>query len=211
MDENESQLAQLLKKYPAFVFDKQSGILTGTINVDDDGMDTYDLVLDITPFPSRFPIVKEGGRIPPKADRHVNNDDSLCFTPMAHEQLLLKTHVSCLIHFFDKVLVPFLRNNSYYEIHKVYRNDAYSHGIEGVIEMYYDMLCISRIELLIELLGNRLKKKQYPPNAKCFCGRSKKFKDCHSYCYNKLFKIDIEIINFDLERIKLYRSVMQVD
>ena len=190
---------QVCRKHQGLVFNEQSMVLSGTLNVDPQESDLYDVDIQFNSFPERFPKVREtGGRIPSKLDRHINSDGTCCFTTLAKESILLKKQIKSILDFVDKIVVPFLQNNSYYEINKSYKNGEYSHGISGVMESYFDILKIHDLSKVVYLLLKRLRNEKYGKNEICFCGSLKKIKNCHLHLYNDLFLIEKSIISNDL-------------
>ncbi|MCI5165805.1 MAG: SEC-C domain-containing protein [Candidatus Electrothrix sp. GM3_4] len=178
----------------------QESVFKGDLSINHN--DTYKISVDISSLPNFFPKVKElGERIPKKADRHVFEDGTCCLTTPAKEQLLIKTKIKNIHIFFDKILIPFFQNNSYYEINKEYIQGEYSHGIKGVIESYQEIAKVNDIELLIFFLYKIARKNKYNKNEKCFCKSGKKFKNCHSHAYKQLSLIDRRIITNDISKI----------
>jgi hypothetical protein len=204
MVEKEKQIKLVLQKYPFLKYNKERGILFGTIDSDDN--DFYEIeISQLNHFPNKFPMVKETGeRIPKKEDRHIyENTLSCCFTTRAREQILLKTHVKKLIDFFDLIVIPYFQNNSYYEINGEYSQGEYSHGL-GNLEGYIDILGIDDVKKVFDLLefvttkGFILK-----PTNKCYCGNGLKLKSCkHRKNYKRLKYINLEIIRSDFIIIK---------
>lgn len=195
-------IKQIQKKYHGLIFNEKAMMLYGTVNVDSEGQDNYDVEINLNSYPKRFPSVKEtAGRIPLKEDRHINIDNTFCFTTIAKEQILLKKQIKNIIDFIDKILIPFLQNNSYYEINKKYRNGEYSHAIIGVLESYSDILKLKDLSIVINVLMSRLKNKKYGKNEICFCGSRKKIKNCHLYLYNELFFVEKSVIINDLDEL----------
>jgi len=183
----------------------ESEVLCGELNIDPLGTDIYSLIINISTFPNQFPIVQEvGDRIPCNMDRHINTDGTLCFTTEAKAQIILRKKVKTLLDFFEYILIPFLQNNSYYEIHKEYLNGEYKHGLVGIFESYADIIDIDNLGLLIDILLLRLDDKKFLRNDICFCGSGKKVKNCHLNGYNDLFLIDNSIIKSDLLKLKQY-------
>jgi len=204
----EKEVEVVLKKYPGFIYNKESGMLFGILNVDNEGEDCYDVDINLNTYPGNFPLVKESGRIPQKPHRHINGDGTCCFTTKAKEQILMRKQIKSLLDFIQRIIIPFLRNNSYYEINKCYKNGEYHHGIPGIIEGYKDILKISDNSLLVNLLIARSKKIKIEKNKVCFCGSKKKVKDCHLHCYTDLFHIEDDVIKNDLANIQNYINVV---
>src|SRR5690606_13096322 len=134
--------------------------------------DSYEIEVDLEPFPQFFPLVTEtGGRIPVKMDRHMYPTSSCCcFTTRAKSQILLKTKVKSLPQFFDLILIPFFENNSFYEIEGFYFGEEYSHGRNGIIEGYKDILKIDNTLLTAKAIIQVSKSKFLKEHQNCYCG-----------------------------------------
>ncbi len=126
---NEQQISEVLKAHPGLRYDAPSKRFRGQIEAGSN--DCYEVEIDISIFPEQFPLVCETGeRIPRKADRHVYEDTGhFCFTTNTRETILLKKKVKTLPDFFEKILLPFLWNNSYYELNGEYAQGEYAHGV----------------------------------------------------------------------------------
>jgi hypothetical protein len=199
MSINPKQIAELESKY-GLQFDESTSEFYGNLCVEQN--DCYQISINIVPFPNSFPIVKElGERIPRKIDRHIYSDASCCLTTKAKEQLLLKKKIKTLDKFISDIVIPFFKNNSYFEINKEYINGDYKHGIVGVFEAYQEIANISDLKLLFNTLTDRLMGKKYRRNDLCFCNSGKKFKKCHQPYYNDLFLIEKDVINQDIKRL----------
>ena len=94
-----NQIDIILKKYSFLTFNSEERCFIGVIQIDED--DKYNLKIDISKYSNKFPRVFEiDERIPRKADRHINSDQSLCFTTAPNEEILTKTLVKDLESFF---------------------------------------------------------------------------------------------------------------
>ena len=183
-----------------YKLDFKENIFQGDLYIDHN--DTYKISVDITPLPDSFPNVKElRERIPKKIDRHIFEDGTCCLTTRAKEQLLIKTKIKNIHYFFNKILIPFFQNNSYYEINKEYIQGEYSHGTRGVIEAYQEISKVKNIPLLLKFLAKIATKNKYNNNEKCFCNSGKKFKKCHSHIYKQLYLIDRELLVDDINKM----------
>lgn len=181
----------ILKKYPFITFNSKERYFIGEIEIEED--DKYNLKIDINNT-SSFPKVYElNDRIPKKADRHINPDYSLCFTTKANEQILLKTKVKDLTSFFNLILIPYLLNNSFYEINKSYKFGEYSHNLHfSTYETYCDILNVENFHLISTLLTEVSNGRKIRPNEKCYCGSGLKIKKCenHETGYRNIKKLD---------------------
>lgn len=209
MDINE-EIKEVLLKYKNLKYDEQNNILYGKIFVTDD--DDYELKIELDNYPKLFPRVYEiDDRIPKKADRHIYTDTgSLCFTTKAKAQILLKTKINSLLEFFNEILIKYLENNSYYEIHKKYFKEEYSHNPLGVLEAYQEVLGVKDANLIAKLLYERMNGRKLKIRDFCYCHSGLTMKKCnqgkHSQNYRIFRKIDKEVIEEDL-KTHIYKFV----
>ncbi len=199
----DGSIKKILSKYPFLEYNKGKKSFVGYIYLDED--DKYHLLIDVSNFPNNFPkVIELDERIPRKADRHINKDNSLCFTTPINEEILLKTKVKDLELFFQHILIPFLANNSFYEINKVYKFGEYSHHpIYSLYETYRDILNIDNFELIATVLKKVASGKKYRPNELCYCGSGIKIKNCnnHEEGYRDIKKLSSERLLIDSKKI----------
>ncbi len=177
MDKN---IEDVLHKYPSLSF-VEEGIIEGFLEVGNG--DKYFIKIDITNFPTSFPRVWETNeRIPRKADRHVNKDDTLCFTTQVHTEILLATQVKNLVDFTKIILIPYLHNNSYYEINKEYKFGEFSHNyISAIIDSFKEVINVESVDIITRVVYLVSKNFKIRPNDKCFCGSNLKIKICKNH------------------------------
>jgi hypothetical protein len=209
MDIN-TQIAEVIKHYPSLTFSEANNCFTGELFASEG--DSYDVRIELGFYPKYFPNVYEiSERIPCKADRHIYTDSgSCCFTTKAKAQILLQTKISSLYLFVREIVVPYLQNNSYFEIHKKYKSEEYSHGVLGILEGYMDILLTNNTRAIIQLLLDRINAKgKIRIHDTCYCGSGLPIKKCtngkHYQCYKQLRLIDIELIQNDL--LLIYKTL----
>lgn len=208
----DEQIVEVLKNYPTLTYNASKRTLNRYLFASIDDWDRYFLNILIADFPNHFPEVWEvGERIPREADRHLNRDGSICFCTKTKEDIYLATRIFNLNDFIQLILIPFLQNNSYFEIHKTYKFGEYSHNfLFATYETYVDVLGIENpivIEQTIECLINRLKIR---PNELCFCGSKKKIKNCsnHQELYKLGRKIPRETLLVDKRNLQDLRKIL---
>ena len=84
-------------------------------------IDRYEVLIK---FPQKFPqcfpnVVETSKKIPRTADRHINEDNTLCLAVHPEERAISKNGISFKF-FLDKVLVPHLARETYKERKGVY-------------------------------------------------------------------------------------------
>lgn len=198
----------ILEKYPLLTYNIEERTFVGHIHVDED--DNYNLKIEIKNFPKAFPKVYElDDRIPKKSDRHIFKDFSLCFTTKVNEEIFLKTKVKDLQSFFEMILIPYLANNSFYEINNQYKFGEYSHCHKiSIYQTYKDILKLENFDLISNILILIGKGKKFRPNDICFCGSKLKIKKCknHEFAYKNLRKINRERLLDDSGKISELRE-----
>ena len=182
-----------------------SNIISGTLYLGDN--DSYEIEMDISPYPKFFPSVKETeGRIPLKMDRHIYPlTGNCCFTTRAKSQILLRTKVKSLLMFLDLVVVPYFENNSYFEIHKHYFGDEYPHDESGILHGYIDILKIEDKSIVEKTIVQTIAAKRFVEHQLCYCGSGRKLRKCthkkHIQYLRNLYMVDKDVLKSDLEII----------
>ncbi|MFW5803629.1 MAG: hypothetical protein ACOCWG_00190 [bacterium] len=196
------QISEVLLQYPTLHYLETNNSFNGELFVS--AGDSYDVSIEIDGYPKNFPVVYEvGERIPRKVHRHIYTDTgSCCLSTRAKAQILLQTKITSLYLFIKDVVVPYLQNNSFYEINGKYNTEEYSHNRLGVVEAYRDILQtnndknIGRI-ILYHARGN----KKLRLHDTCYCGSGLSFKQCnhgkHFECYKDFRKIEIATLQHD--------------
>lgn len=201
-----TQILELRAHYPLLSYDPSDLSFSGPLIVDLEDNDYYKIKISIAPFPQAFPMVWEtGGRIPKTEKRHIYpQTNSCCFTTSAQEQILLRSgKIKSLKEFIEKIVIKYFLNNSYYEQNGKYLNGEYSHGVQGILEGYEDILSLKSPDLILKALELRIAKRQFTRNETCFCG-NKKIRKCHLQSFNQLFLIPDSTIENDYLKIAQY-------
>lgn len=194
------QINDVLSKYPDLKFLEDKNVFVGVL-------DGYELRIELTPYPKRFPTVFEvGERIPKKADRHIYEDTgNCCFTTSALSQILLKTKIKSLESFIKNIILPYLENNSYYELNQHYYTQEYSHGMDGVLEGFKDILDVNHTYKVLRIVLDVCQGKFIKSSDKCYCGSNKSLKTCsngkHYRKYNNLRSVDVATLRYDLVKL----------
>ena len=152
-------------------------------------IDRYEVLIKFPEsFPRCFPkVIETSKKIPRIADRHVNNDNTLCLAVLPEERVISKNGISFKF-FLDKVLVPHLARETYRERKGVYPDGEYAHGYEGIWEYYEGTLGLDDRAKIIEELELIAHSKWPERNHKCPCGSGLKFKKCHNEKWNEIIK-----------------------
>lgn len=195
------QIQEVLEQYPELQFSEFENTFTGKLEIFEH--DFYTVLIDITPWNKSFPRVYETAeRIPKKPDRHVyTTAGNCCFTTPRFEEIYLKTKVKTLVHFIDRILIPYLQNNSYYELHATYFNGEFAHT-GSTLQTYQTLLKIEDSLLIMRILKEYIQGIKFTNKHLCYCGSGQTFRKCtqgtHKLGYEKLKYIDIQNIKIDL-------------
>lgn len=199
--EMQAQIKEVTLLFPELLFDEQTYVFKGSLEAFEN--DVYLVLIDIHPWPRRFPYVYETGeRIPHDLDRHIYTDTgNCCFTTPRLEEVYLKSKVKTLTQFIERIVVPYLQNNSYYELHGTYSNGEFSHS-DSTLETYQTLLKIKDVPIIINVLyqfylGNKLSDRHT-----CYCSSNRTFRKCskgtHKIEYQQLQFISKENLAADL-------------
>lgn len=200
MDIN-SQINEVLDYYQSLKYDSDSNLIYGELTVCKN--DVYEIRIEISDFPNTFPLVYETGeRIPQSADRHIYPESkNCCFTTRANAHILLKTKIKTLMGFIKEIVVPYFKNNSFYEINSFYADSTYSHGVDGVVEGYIDILQLSKetnAYFIAMILRRRLNGENLKIRNNCFCESGATLKKCqngkHEIAYRRFKLIEEDLL-----------------
>lgn len=206
--EIKKQINALLIKYKGLIYIEDKNIIVGKIFITEN--DYYEISIDLSPYPKGFPNVEEiVERIPKKANRHIYTDNGkCCFTTKAKSEILLKTKIKSLESFIRLIVIPYLENNSFFEINKIYFTEEYSHDIKGVIEGYRDILGLENDYRILTVIYDRLTNNEAKYQTKCYCGGNTPLRNCkngkHFKNYNKLKLVEINTLGSDFTNIVNY-------
>lgn len=133
--------------------------------------DSYQLRIQLPPeFPKAVPRVWEaGGKIPRRAQFHINSDATICLgAPL--ELLLRITATPTIMGFTDSCVIPYL----YAASHKLqvggdFIFGEYAHGSLGIIESYVRLLELSSVEQVQSALKYLTMKKRVANKLPCAC------------------------------------------
>jgi len=127
-------------------------------------------------YPKALPVVEEiGGRIPRTADRHISRDGTACL--LVPEEWLLSQDQSFKA-FLSGPMKSFFLGQLLVEAGMRWPFGQRSHGHEGLIEAYLELLGIndsSRVPAYLDCL----RKKALKGHFDCPCGSEKRLRNCH--------------------------------
>ena len=198
------QIIEVERNFPLLIFSPEKNEFSGEIFISE--TDSYQIRIDIKSYPKFFPGVYETEeRIPNKPDRHIyTNTSGCCLTTNAKAQILLKTKIKSLNLFVKDIVIPYLQNNSYFEIHKKYKTSEYDHHHQGVVDSYKDILQINDELIIAKTIYHRLNNPKLKIHQPCFCGSGIKLKNCSRSAHDKAYRdfklIDKELLEFDFRQ-----------
>lgn len=134
--------AETIQKFPFLKLQFQEGapLLSGELKI----VDKYGKVWDsffirVIPndcYPFCFPTVfEDSAKLPQIPDWHMYEDGSCCFDVPQGELLKCMDGLSVL-HFLDRIVVPFFADQAFRIKEGYYLGKEYSHGINGVLEFF---------------------------------------------------------------------------
>ncbi len=205
------QIAEAAQVYPELKVSVRDGVelLSGTFRViDSEGKEWNSFQIEIKfnkAFPYRFPELKEvGGKIPPIADWHINENGGCCITIPLLEVTSCRNGITVL-QFIQNHVKPYLFNQAYRIEKGYYAHQEFAHGMYGILE-YYQELFNEKDEG--KVIGNLkiLKSIEFGKKTPCFCGKKAKFRKCHPEVF-KIFKpIPGNFIEDEIGRLGLLKK-----
>ena len=142
-------------------------------------VDSYEIDIELpTDFPEGVPLLKEvAGRIPRDADHHVNPDGSACLF-VSGERWRYWPRGSSFIDFLNGPVISFLVGQALVERGEPWPFGERSHGGNGVLEAYSEMLGISDPGVVTDYL-RVLARAKLRRHRGCPCGSGRPIRDCH--------------------------------
>lgn len=167
--------------------------LKGTIELFDDNnsmIDSYSIeILATEKFPSTFPLVFEiEGKIPINYDWHVYETDGHCCIKSTPEEILACKKGITLSSFIEDEVKPYFFNQTFRRVNGYFYQER-SHGLNGWIEYFEEVLKTADPKTIIECLRFISKNKKPNRSALCFCGSGIKYRKCHRGAYESLSKL----------------------
>lgn len=176
--------AAVAAEYPDLGSSVRDGLVhfTGPFAIVDQAGTEWDRYQIDVRLPSNFPagvpgITETAGRIPRIADHHCYPDGTLClFAP--GERWRYWPEGQGLTEFLRGPVQSFLVGHSTYELTGQWRFGERSHGPEGIIEAYADLLGNVEPRTLIRYLS-AMKRRKLAPHRACPCGSGRPLSRCH--------------------------------
>lgn len=175
---------ELIKEFPTLLlyWDKEKAIIEGDLSFKANYSgheieDSYSIKISIPPtYPEIPPTTWEtGGRIPSRF--HRQPDHSLCLeAPTKVVYLFRKNPI--LSFYVKKFVIEYLYSFSYNQEFGNMPFGERSHGTQGIIEFYKELLQVSSAQSVFKAL-DILSKNNYRGHHDCFCGSKKRLRNCH--------------------------------
>lgn len=163
--------------------DREYAVVRGVVRVIEDRGYYVELAVP-NDYPQSVPeLWCDPAEIPWIVDRHVFPRTGRACLCVASEYRIHWPHGSDLTDFLQRLVVPYFVAQLYYEAHGSWpKNGERSHGREGVLEAYRDLLskmgAVS--EQIIQNVMRLMASRQHPKgHDSCPCGNGKKLRKCH--------------------------------
>lgn len=177
----------LAERYPDLRLTVENGrlVLKGSFPVvyEGEALDRFQIEMWIPPdFPEEVPILREvGGRIPWDADRHVFTGGlpgtSCVF--VLEEWFILPKETQTIIAFLDGPVRNYFIGQSLVEQREPWPFGERTHGRQGLLESYAEMLGIEINDKTIQAYFHALSHNKVKGHWDCPCGSGKVLRRCH--------------------------------
>jgi hypothetical protein len=157
--------------------------INGTINMDAiyEGMrlfDRYEIKMQIPPtYPTEFPKAYLDKSVLPQEFQHFYEDGELCLG-VENDMWDKFERNPTLLHFFEEFVISYLYSVTYFKRFYDFPFGERPHGIDGIIEYYYEKFQIDNHRALFGILISIYKQK-YRGHQPCPCGSGEKGRKCH--------------------------------
>lgn len=174
----------LSSRYPnlhLFIDPDGTAIVRGTFPVrsrEGEKLDRYQVCIQLPPdYPKGLPVVREiGGRIPWKAELHVDSEGKACvFLPDERGQCFPEG--ASFLQFLEGPLHNFFLGQSLVALGEQWPFGEWSHGREGVREYYESLLETHDVPTILRFL-RILTRPAVKGHWSCPCGSGKKIRQC---------------------------------
>lgn len=175
----------LKNEYPCLILESNSDticisgrIMLNAVYNDVQLFDEYEIRMVIpTNYPHSLPAVYEvSGGIPAEFEHFLDNG-ALC---LGVENDLWDRFLTnpCLLHFMNECVTSYLYAATYFKKYGSFPFGERSHGVEGIIEYYYEKWNLSDLQKVVSILS-AIYLKQYRGHLPCPCGSGIKARKCH--------------------------------
>lgn len=167
--------------------------------------DSYEVLVGVpSGFPWNEPIVFEtGNRIPRIADRHIFESHGSCCLGV-WEEWLLRSQDHSAAAFLNGPLHDYFLSQSWYEAKGQWPFGDRSHGENGVVESFCDVLGVELSKDLAVRYLKLLSRERLKGHSFCPCGSGLRLRNCHELKLTDLQSvINTRMANRMLERLKI--------
>jgi hypothetical protein len=170
--------------YPSLHFTTMNGVvfMRGSFPLTDGTtvLDRYSIEVEFaTDHPQGVPKVREvGGRIPRTVDRHIVDASGLACLFVPDERAWLYPVNATVLDFLNGPVRSFFLSQSLFELEGRWPFGQRSHGIQGILEFYAEVLETQDVKLILEYL-DLLKHREIRGHWRCPCGSGRRLRDCH--------------------------------
>ena len=189
---NADRLSDLLKEVVAYIEVEQPEltarvhkgmiVVEGKLLVGPTGawFDVYVVLLVFLPdFPNVEPLVWEvSSRVPRTAERHVFPKDGNCCLGVWEEWLICAPS-RAVADFMRDPLQSYFESQTYFEMHGDWPYGQRSHGVQGVVEAFADVLGVAPQIAVIHDYLTVLAREQPKGHHPCPCGSGRRLRHCH--------------------------------
>ena len=137
-------------------------------------------------YPRQAPILYcKDKALPRDIDRHILSDGSACLCVRSEFRHFLAKNYQ-LVDFVDQLVVPFLVGQFSYECNGKWPWKDRSHGEDGILEAWEDLLGFSEREKICAFLRALSRKNGYAGHLPCPCGSGQRLRHCHAALFRTL-------------------------
>jgi len=176
--------AEVLSRHPALTFKEVDGrvIVYGVFEIREGKVLHDKLVIEVElarDSARGIPVVREtGGRIPRTADRHVNTEDGSLCVVLPDAYWYHHTRGLTFADFLDGPLRAHLAGQLLVELGEPWPAGEWGHGINGILEFYFEVLRTKEPKPFVGLLG-LLARPEVKGHWACPCGSGELLRKCH--------------------------------
>ena len=182
--------------------EKEAFIIEGTLPITLNGeiLISYEINIHIPEgFPQNRPTVyckdKSLYNNARRKDRHINDDHSACLCVHSDYKRFLGPDYT-ITEFITKLVLPYFKNQNYFEAHGKWPRNGRAHGKDGIVEFIAEHTGIRDENFAKKVLLLLSRRENISPWIECPCGSKKIVKDCHG---PKLWKLKHQVTPKDAQ------------
>lgn len=179
----EEDIKKVIDNHTGLFFHEDLKLLKGQLNInhtfcDEHIIAAYDIEIHVPEdYFKKLPRIKNIDKKVPLSFGHIYQTGELCLATDA-DQLVFFAEGNDLNDWVNSYVIPYFFAVEYYKKYKIYPFGERKHGVEGILEYYFEAFNVNEDSQVVRMLDYIISNR-YRGHAACPCGSGKKLRDCH--------------------------------